>query len=96
MEISTKENIIEKENDNNDYNHGIDTLLKNCVDAKPLQLVDNVERMYNLDKKDKNDKNDFYILQNYRRNNERKFDLIDFEIKTQNDKIKKKIKEIKF
>ena len=94
MEISTKENIIEKENDNNDYNQGIDTLLKNCVDAKPLQLVDNVERMYNLDKKDKNDKNDFYILQNYRRNNERKFDLIDFEIKTQNDKIKKKIKEI--
>jgi hypothetical protein len=43
---------------------------------------------------DEPEKKNFRILSNFRNTQERKFDLIDLEIKTQNTKIIKKIKEI--
>ena len=60
----------------------------------PLNLVDSVERLYRSILDESEGKENFLILSSYKQLHERKFDLIDFEIKTQNSKILKKIKEI--
>ena len=85
MEIKkSQDNSKLKENDN---------IFENCDELDPLKLVDRIERFYH--KIVTNSKqNDFLILSNFKNSQERKLDLIDFEVKTQNSKILKKIKEI--
>ena len=85
MEIKkSQDNSKLKENDN---------IFENCAELDPLKLVDRIERFYH--KIVTNSKqNDFLILSNFKNSQERKLDLIDFEVKTQNSKILKKIKEI--
>ena len=83
--IKTDENNFKLKEENNN--------LERCSKLTPLELVDNIERSYHSIL-DKSEKDNFRILSNYRNHHEREFDLIDFEIKTQNAKIIKKIKEI--
>ena len=90
MEKKPKEIKSEENNLNNNKKNKI---LDSCSNLTPLKFVKNIELIYNSSS-DEQDKNDFRILSNFRKTQERKFDLIDFEIKTQNTKILKKIKEI--
>ena len=90
MEKKPKEIKSEENNLNNNKKNKI---LDSCSNLTTLKFVKNIELIYNSSS-DEQDKNDFRILSNFRKTQERKFDLIDFEIKTQNTKILKKIKEI--
>ena len=90
MEIKSKEKKIENNSKLNDNNNNI---LESCSNLKPLELVNTIEVLYNSIL-DKSEKENFRILSTYGNLHERKYDLIDFEIKTQNSKIMKKIKEI--
>ena len=90
MESKPKEEPINKNNLNDNKKKEI---LESCSGLAPLKFVKKTELIYNSILDDSENK-DFRILSSYRDTHERKFDLIDFEIKTQNTKILKKIKEI--
>ena len=80
-------------NENNSDDNKNNKILESCVGLAPLEFVKTTELIYNSILNN-SEKEDFRILSRYRNTQEKKFDLIDFEIKTQNTKILKKIKEI--
>lgn len=90
MESITKEN---KKKEINSKENKIKTIIESCFELTPLKLVDKIEHAY-YSILDNSNKKDFRILSTYKNTHERKFDLIDFDIKVQNAKIIKKIKEI--
>ena len=82
-----------KDKENKSKIKEINNILESCSELKPLKLVDTIEHFYHSFL-DKSEKDNFLILSTYKNKHQRKFDLIDFEIKTQNSKIIKKIKDI--
>ena len=90
--MENEQNEIKIKDNNSKVNKKI-KILDTCSGLTPLEFVKTTELVYNSNL-DEPEKKDFRILSNFRNSQERKFDLIDFNIKTQNTKIIKKINEI--